>query len=102
MSIFICKHNKKTWLGTITNIKNYGAHYEINIQSRSAITVLFGSSSGGHFACMPDYGAGCHLANLNDVFWNTERLTAVLGMVDGITVASALLYLYKELNYPEF
>lgn len=39
---------------------------------------------------MPDFGAGCHLASLKDKFWNTEKLTEVLGKVDGITVASAL------------
>jgi hypothetical protein len=102
MITFICKHKKRTWNGNISKIKNYGTHYEINIQSRSGITVLFGKASSGYFACIPDYGAGCHLANLNDICWNTDRLTAVIGIVDGITVANALLHLYKELNYPEF
>ena len=56
----------------------------------------------GYFACMPDFDAGCHLVSLNDVFWNTERLTKVLGIVDGVTVAYALLLLFEELGYPEF
>lgn len=51
---------------------------------------------------MPDFDDGCHLANLYDVFWNTERLIAVLGEVDGFTVAYSLIHLYKELGYPEF
>lgn len=51
---------------------------------------------------MPDFDVGCHLANLNDTFWNMERLTEVLGVVDGVTVAYALLHLWKELEYPEF
>jgi hypothetical protein len=51
---------------------------------------------------MPDFDAGCHLVSLNDVFWNTERLTKVLGIVDGVTVAYALLLLFEELGYPEF
>jgi hypothetical protein len=102
MNTFICKHKKKSWSGYICSFKDYGSHYEFRIQSRSSITVVFGRTSRGNFACMPDFNAGCHLANLNDVYWNTEKLTAVLGVVDGVTVASALLHLYKELGYPEF
>jgi hypothetical protein len=83
-------------------IRSYGSHYEFMIQSRSSILVMFGKTSGDYFACMPDFEVSCHLANLNDVFWNTEKLTAVLGAVDGVTVATALLHLFKELGYPEF
>ncbi len=102
MNTFICKHRKKSWFGSIYRFENYGSHYELTIQSRSSIIVVFGKTSQGYFACMPDFDVGCHLSNLNDVFWNTERLTRVLGVVDGVTVAYALLYLFNELGYPEF
>ena len=62
----------------------------MRIDSRSGILVIFGRTTQGGFACMPDFGAGCHLVNLKDRFWNTEKLTEVLGKVDGITVAEAL------------
>ena len=61
-----------------------------------------GKHQVGYFACMPDFNVGCHLANLNDIFWNSERLSNVLGKVDGITVANALVAVYDVLNYPEF
>jgi len=102
MSSFICKHKKELWSGTITMFKSYGTHFEFMIQSRSSIMVVFGKTSRGYFACMPDFNVGCHLVELNDVFWNTERLTEVLGVADGVTVASALLSLADELCYPEF
>jgi hypothetical protein len=102
LNSFICKHRKKSWPGIISRFENHGTHYEILIQSRSSIMVVFSKTSRGYVACMPDFGAGCYLANLNDLFWNTERLTAVMGIVDGVTVATALLHLYKELGYPEF
>ena len=102
MNTFKCTYRKKSWTGSITILKNYGTHYEFMIQSRSSIMVIFGKTSRGYFACMPDFNVGCHLVSLNDVFWNTERLTAVLGVADGVTVASALLFLAKELRYPEF
>jgi len=99
---FTCKNRSESWTGSITKLKNYGTHYELLIQSRSSIMVLFGKTSLGYFACMPDFNAGCHLAKLNDIFWNTERLTKVLGKADGITVAAALASLVNELQYPEF
>ena len=102
MSTFECKHRKKYWDSSITMFKKHGTYYEFMIQSRSSIMVVFGKTSRGYFACMPDFNVGCHLVSLNDVFWNTERLTEVLGVVDGVTVASALLFLAKELCYPEF
>lgn len=86
------KNNRgiERWKGAIPRLVNYGSHFEIRIDSRSGIMVLFGKTSQGGFACMPDYNAGCHLSNLKDKFWNTEKLTAALGKVDGITVAEAL------------
>lgn len=100
--IFECvrKSGKRTehWKGNITVLKNYGSHYEIRIESRSGILVLLGKTSYGGFACMPDFGAGCHLVDLKDKFWNTEKLTKALGNIDGITVASALYALADEIN----
>lgn len=101
--VFECinKMSKKTerWTGKITGFKNYGSHYEIRIESRSSILVLLGKTSQGGFACMPDFQAGCHLVDVKDKFWNTEKLTSTLGKVDGITVSSALYALSDEINF---
>ncbi len=101
--MFSCeaKFGRRTerWLGTIVGFNKYGSHYEIRIDSRSSITVVFGKTALGGFACMPDFGAGCHLADLKDHFWNTEQLTRVLGKVDGITVSSALCALADEIKF---
>jgi hypothetical protein len=78
------------WKGVIRSFRKYASHCEFRIDSRSGITVVVGQTACGWFACMPDFGAGCHLARPDDKFWNTERLTEVLGEVDGITVATAL------------
>ncbi len=96
----VWSNNKpEKWKGNIISFIPHGSHYEINIQSRSFILVLFGKSSSGTFACMPDFNAGCYLSNLQDLFWNTEKLVNILGNVDGITVATALYYLKS--NIPE-
>ncbi len=93
------KNNKtEKWQGKIVRFIPYESHYEIQIDSRSFILVLFGISSAGYFACMPDFNTGCFLSDLQDLFWNTERLTSILGNVDGITVATALYYLRENIN----
>ncbi|MFD3156690.1 hypothetical protein ACFIJ5_07490 [Haloimpatiens sp. FM7330] len=60
--------------------------------------MLVGKTSQGNFACIPDWGAGCHLACLSDEFYNTEKLSNVIGTVDGITVASALAAIADEID----
>jgi len=102
MYTFTCKNRKETWDGSVAMLKNQGEHYEFLIQSRSSIMVIFGKTSRGYFACMPDFNVGCHLVQLCDIFWYTEKLTKVLGKVDGITVATALVALADDLHYPEF
>jgi hypothetical protein len=58
--------------------------------------VMYGETSRGGFACMPDFNVGCHLVNLKDRFWNSEKLVNILGYVDGITVETALYNLANE------
>ncbi len=93
--VFLCKAGKdtrleETWQGVISFLWNFGSHYEMQIQSRSSITVLFGKTSRGYFTSIPDWQAGCYLVDFKDLFWNTEQLARIIGEVDGITVAKAL------------
>lgn len=85
------KRSTEKWEGRVTNIIDYGKHYEVQISSRSGFTIIVGKSSSGNFACIPSFNAGCELSYLKDIFWNSERLTKVLGKVDGLTVAYALV-----------
>lgn len=89
---------KEKWLGRVTYLRNYGSHFELKIESRSSLMVLFGKTSRGFFASIPDFGSGCHLVDPNDIFWNTESLTRTLGKVDGITVATALYAVADKLK----
>lgn len=99
---FECKREQNNkierWTGIIPRITNHGNYYEIRIEAHSGIMVIFGKISSGGFACMPDHGVGCHIANLNDRYWNEESLIEVLGEVDGITVAMALYTLRNVIN----
>ena len=100
--LFKCINQTETknenWSGVITKCVKFIGYYEIMIESRSSIMVLFGKTSRGGFACIPDFGVGCHLVELENIFWNTEKLVEVLGKVDGITVATALYTLADKIS----
>jgi hypothetical protein len=80
----------ENWSGDITNLINYGSHYEMRIESLSGITILFGKTSMGTFACIPDFNAGCHLAELNNEFYSAKKIAGVINPIDAITIAKAL------------
>jgi hypothetical protein len=79
-----------TWSGDIAKLINYGSHYEMRIESLSDITVLFGRTSLGTFACLPDFHGGCHLVDLSNEMYSTDHLCGPLRRLDAITVAKAL------------
>ncbi len=91
---FNCNSDAETWTGKINYLKDYGNHYEMRIESRSGLHVIFGCSSNGNYICVPDFNVSCYLAHLKDRFWNQEKLTSLLGEVDGITLAEALFNAY--------
>jgi len=88
--VFKCSFKKQRWTASIAMIKNYGSHLEFRIESLSSITILFGKTSLGYFACIPDFGAGCHLVEPDNENYNREKLISVMNTIDGVTVARAL------------
>lgn len=90
MNRFECENEREKWIGEIKYIKNYGSHYEMYVEGRSGLLVIFGEQSSGNFLCIPNFNVGSELSHLTDRFWNTERLTPIIGEVDAITIAEAL------------
>ncbi len=95
---FSCNKKKEQWTGNIIALKHFKSHYEMTIHSRSRLNVIFGPSLSGGFACLPNYSVCCFLNDLNDKFWNTEKLIDILGEIDGITVANALYALSDQIS----
>lgn len=93
---FYCSYEKQRWPGTISKFKDYGSHIEFRIESLSSITVLYGKTCLGYFACMPDFAAACHLITANNEKYNREELISVMNPIDGATVASALYFLFEK------
>jgi hypothetical protein len=93
------KKNKKIeyWKGTIKCLKEGKDLVEIYVESRSSLHIVIGKTKYGNFVCIPNYDVGCYLSRFNDIFWNTEKLTSLIGEVDGITVARAIEYIEHKL-----
>lgn len=87
---FICKHNNKTWNGSVTQLINHGSHYEIQLESRSDIRFMIGKYINGGFISVPAYNAGSDLADYSDYFWNYEHLCHSINTVDAVTIAECI------------
>ena len=102
MNTFMCSHRNKSWEASISVFRRYDTYYEFMIQHNLSILVVFGRTSKGYVACLPDFNASCYLFTLNDLSFNSERLINLLGVANGVTIASALLFLAEKLCYLEF
>ncbi len=84
------------WDGHIKQIQNYGSHYEIQIESRSAFLSIVGKYINGAFISIPAFGVGCDISYYSDYYWNKEHLSRFMNPVDAATVAEALRVLNKH------
>ena len=65
-------HNGKTesWNGKIVYFKDCSNCIEMNIQSRSSIDVIIGTSKYGNYVCIPNFEIGCYLSSFDDIFYS--------------------------------
>ena len=102
---FSCSHTwddgaTEEWESEIFSIENYGSYCEINVLSRSSLHLIFGKYAYGFFACAPAVGGTYLSSRLDDVFYNTERLSHMYGnFVDGLTMANALAIISSEVIF---
>ena len=97
---FQCIHKTKkrtqTWQGTIYLMKITAGHIEAGITGRgSYFHVITGPHSDGNYICIPNYNIGSELASYDDLFWNKERLSRAMGIIDATTVATGLTWIPK-------
>lgn len=91
------KGEKQRWTGHIVRYKYSEDILEMYIESRSSIHVIMGKSTLGNFILVPNFNAGCYLSRFNDLFWNSEKLSEIMGKVDGITIATAIQFIEHRL-----
>jgi hypothetical protein len=87
----------ENWKGKITYYNIEDDILEMHVESRSYLHIILGRTQYGNFVCIPNYDAGCYLSTLSDFFWNSEKLSKLIGKIDGITAAAAIKYIHVEL-----
>jgi hypothetical protein len=90
MIAFECQRGNDKWRSQIMELIDHGSHYEMIVEGRTRIHIIFGEALAGNFLCILNYRVSFSIAKLADTFWNTERISAEIGDVDAITVAQAL------------
>jgi len=88
-----CRYKTTKWDATVEvfNIDRDGQHFEARIKGRGSLFhAIIGEYSYGRYLCIPGWGIGCELAQLNDIFWNEERLSKCVSVIDAITLSRAL------------
>lgn len=84
------------WKGSITGLKRNGSMIEADVTGKgSQMHVIIGKYAYGNYVCIPSWGIGSSLAELDDQFWNQERLARYIGNVDAITLSAAIKIIKK-------
>ncbi len=94
-----CDKNREPsiWEASLEVLKKRGTTLELRFTGRgSSIHAIVGPQINGKFICIPNYDVGSELAGYQDTFWNRERLTPLIGVVDATTVANGLACLISN------
>ncbi len=90
----------ESWKGSLRILKA-GDPCEAEVEARgSYFHLIVGKHSYGNFVCIPNWNIGTELADLDDIFWNEERLRdyTSLRTVDACSVAAALNSLARHMD----
>lgn len=92
---FTCKtmiYDKlESWNVNIKSIIDYNTYYEVIVEARgSSILILVGSTNEYNWISLPIQEVSCSLSQFDDIFWNIERLTPLIGIVDASTVVNTI------------
>jgi hypothetical protein len=89
--IIECTKAQEKWEAKVEVIKTTKEKSELIISSRgSKMHIVVGKYAQGNYLCIPMQGVGCELADLSDEFWNSERISQQLNLVDAISISTAL------------
>ncbi len=87
----------ETWTGSLCSFEDYGAFQRISFSARcSLLEVIVGQCESYRWVFLPDYEVGCMQADINDIFWNAEKLSSLIGPTDASTIAYGIRYVYKK------
>lgn len=82
------------WNAKIKYIKKYQNFYEAIIEGRgSSLSIIVGSTDSYNWVAIPNYEVSTSLLRFDDIFWNEEKLSSLIGAVDGATISHAISFI---------
>lgn len=90
-------NKKETWQAGLKSITNYENYYEASIEARSThFNMLVGHTDSYNWVALPIQEVSCSLASLDDIFWNEERLSNLIGAIDATTIVSTIAFIDRH------
>lgn len=68
------------------------------VHNGNNITMLYGISKDGYFACLPGCHFGCHMHEAKELFRNAEKLSAKFDMATAISLAECIQEACSEIS----
>lgn len=88
---------RETWHASLKSITNYENYYEASIEARSThFNMLVGQADSYNWVALPIQEVSCSLASFDDIFWNEERLSSLIGAIDATTIASTIAFIDRH------
>ncbi len=89
----------ETWTGSLRSFVDYGSFQLISFSARSSLLeVIVGQCDSYRWVFLPNYEIGCMQADINDIFWNSEKLSTLIGPTDASTIVYGICYAYQKMN----
>ena len=88
---------KETWKANLKSIIDYGNYYKAIINARSThFDILVGYTDDYNWVALPIQEVSCSLASFDDIFWNEERLSNLIGAIDATTIVSTIAFIDRH------
>ncbi len=91
MKFECCDFDGEKWTGKLEKFIRHEEYYELFITGRgSRLHAVIGEAEYGTWICFPELDYGYGISYLDDFYWNTDKMSNGLGIIDAVTVASCL------------
>lgn len=88
---------KVEWETYITYINFYRGYYEAVIENyESEFTIIVGATQSYNFVAIPNKMLSSFISRYDDIFWNSDHLGEMLGIIDATSIATAIAYIDKN------
>lgn len=82
------------WNAELKYIKFYQNFYEAIIEGRgSSLNIIVGFTENYNWIAIPNYDVSTSLSRFDDIFWNEEKLSSLIGCVDASTVSHVISFI---------